>query len=77
VSGYVVAGYSIVLVALGCFAISLLVRERAARRRLLPSLPRHEQRGRPEQRERPEQRGRPEQWDRRDPAGDVREETVR
>lgn len=33
-SGYVEAGYTVVLVSLGTYAVSLVVRERAARRRL-------------------------------------------
>ncbi|MDA8038207.1 MAG: hypothetical protein M0Z69_03415 [Actinomycetota bacterium] len=38
-SGYVEAGYSVVLVALGGYSISVVVRERAARRRLPAKLP--------------------------------------
>lgn len=35
-SGYVEAGYVVCLGTLGCYAVSLVVRERASRQRLAP-----------------------------------------
>lgn len=35
-SGYVEAGYTVILFTLGSYSVSLVVRERAARRRLPP-----------------------------------------